>query len=103
MSEWTNPSLSRRACLSILVATAAWSATARAQASQSSFEQWVAAIATFRDQKTTEDGTTWTRGPIWTCVYRELRFGRIDDATRRPGHATQLVRSAELSERPAHP
>src|SRR5438132_13881959 len=45
MSEWTNPPLSRRACLSMLaVAAATWSATARAQASQSSFDQWVAAF-----------------------------------------------------------
>src|SRR6266436_6984546 len=45
MSEWTNPPLSRRACLSMLAAAAAtWSATARAQASKSSFDQWVAAF-----------------------------------------------------------
>ncbi|HEX8810323.1 MAG TPA: lytic murein transglycosylase [Xanthobacteraceae bacterium] len=45
MSEWTNPPLSRRACLSMLAAAAAtWSATARAQASTSSFDQWVAAF-----------------------------------------------------------
>src|SRR6266446_1378061 len=45
MSEWTNPPLSRRACLSMLaVAAATWSATARAQASKSSFDQWVAAF-----------------------------------------------------------
>src|SRR4030095_11797633 len=42
MSEW-NPPLSRRACLSMLTgAMAAWSA--RAQASQTSFDQWVAAF-----------------------------------------------------------
>src|SRR5260370_26001534 len=29
------------------------------------------------------------------CVYRKLRFGRIDDAVRRPWHATRCVRSAE--------
>src|SRR5262249_56141147 len=45
MSEWTNPPLSRRACLSMLAAAVAtWSATARAQASKSSFDQWVAAF-----------------------------------------------------------
>src|SRR6266404_1708801 len=45
MSEWTNLPLSRRACLSMLAAAAAtWSATARAQASKSSFDQWVAAF-----------------------------------------------------------
>src|SRR3989449_8381594 len=44
MSKW-NPPLSRRACLSMLTgAMAAWSTTARAQASQSSFDQWVAAF-----------------------------------------------------------
>src|SRR5262249_18602667 len=40
---------------------------------------------------------------VYTCVYRKLRFGRIGDVTRRPGRATQCVRSAELGERPAHP
>src|SRR5262247_3279879 len=45
MHEWTNPPLSRRACLSVLAAAAAtWSATARAQASKSSFDQWVGAF-----------------------------------------------------------
>src|ERR1700747_3892630 len=45
MSEWINPPLSRRACLSMLaVAMAASSATARAQASKSPFGQWVAAF-----------------------------------------------------------
>src|SRR2546423_13251149 len=44
MSKW-NPPLSRRACLSMLTgAMVAWSTTARAQASQSSFDQWVAAF-----------------------------------------------------------
>ena len=45
MSEWMNPPLSRRAYLSMLAAAvAAWSTTARAQASKASFEQWVAAF-----------------------------------------------------------
>src|SRR5262249_1408147 len=45
MSERTNPPLSRRACLSMLAAAmATWSATARAQASKSAFDQWVAAF-----------------------------------------------------------
>src|ERR671934_352141 len=45
MDERMNPSLSRRACLSGLAAAmAAWSATARAQASKTPFEQWVAAF-----------------------------------------------------------
>jgi lytic murein transglycosylase len=45
MSERMNPPLSRRACLSVLAAAmAAWSATARAQASKAPFEQWVAAF-----------------------------------------------------------
>src|SRR5262245_65904047 len=45
MSEWTNPPLSRRACLSMLAAAmATWSATARGQASKSSFDQWVGAF-----------------------------------------------------------
>src|ERR687888_1022636 len=44
MSE-CNLLLSRRACLSMITAAmAAWSATGRAQASQSSFDQWVAAF-----------------------------------------------------------
>src|SRR6266511_6247564 len=44
MSKW-NPPLSRRACLTMLTgAMAAWSTTARAQASQTSFDQWVAAF-----------------------------------------------------------
>src|SRR5213082_1444939 len=44
MRKW-NPPLSRRACLSMLTgAMVAWSTTARAQASQSSFDQWVAAF-----------------------------------------------------------
>src|SRR5262249_28867386 len=38
-----------------------------------------------------------------TCVYRKLRFGRIDDAVRRPWHATRCVRSAEPGGRLAHP
>src|SRR5919108_856322 len=44
MSE-CNLLLSRRACLSMITAAmAAWSAAGRAQASQSSFDQWVAAF-----------------------------------------------------------
>ena len=40
---------------------------------------------------------TWGAGQArCTYVYRKLRFGRIDDATRRPGHSTQCVKSAEL-------
>src|SRR5262245_47984271 len=27
----------------------------------------------------------------FSCVYRKLRFGRIDDATHRPRHPTQCV------------
>src|SRR5437764_14800579 len=45
MDERMNPPLSRRACLSSLAAAmVAWSATARAQASKTPFEQWVAAF-----------------------------------------------------------
>src|SRR5262245_63708337 len=45
MSERMSRPRSRRACLSGLAAAmAAWSATARAQASKTSFEQWVAAF-----------------------------------------------------------
>src|SRR5215813_5930805 len=45
MDERMNPPVSRRAYLSGLAAAmAAWSATARAQASKASFEQWVAAF-----------------------------------------------------------
>src|SRR5438552_5036585 len=45
MSERMNPPLSRRTCLAMLVVgMAAWSATARAQASKSPFDQWVAAF-----------------------------------------------------------
>src|SRR5262252_9294587 len=45
MNERMNPPLSRRACLSMLAAAmAAWSTTARAQASKTPFEQWVAAF-----------------------------------------------------------
>ena len=45
MSERMSPPLSRRACLSVMAAAmAAWSATARAQASKAPFEQWVAAF-----------------------------------------------------------
>src|SRR5436305_2048726 len=45
MSERMNPPLSRRSCLAVLaVAMAAWSATARTQASKSPFDQWVAAF-----------------------------------------------------------
>src|SRR5262245_63711679 len=42
---WMSPPLSRRACLvGLAAAMAAWSATARAQASKTPFEQWVAAF-----------------------------------------------------------
>src|SRR6476619_7047271 len=45
MNERMSLPLSRRACLSVLAAAmAAWSATARAQASKTSFDQWVAAF-----------------------------------------------------------
>src|SRR5258708_8796254 len=37
------------------------------------------------------------------CVYRKLRFGRIDDAVRRPWRATRCVRFAEPGGRPPHP
>jgi membrane-bound lytic murein transglycosylase B len=45
MNKRMSPPLSRRACLSGLAAAmAVWSATARAQASKTPFEQWVAAF-----------------------------------------------------------
>src|SRR5437879_7460880 len=45
MNKRVSPPLSRRACLSGLAAAmAVWSATARAQASKTPFEQWVAAF-----------------------------------------------------------
>ena len=45
MSERMSPPLSRRACLYVLAAAmVAWSARARAQASKTPFEQWVAAF-----------------------------------------------------------
>src|SRR5258708_38082244 len=37
------------------------------------------------------------------CVYRKLRFERIGDAGRRPGHAIRCVRCAEPGARRAHP
>jgi lytic murein transglycosylase len=44
MSEPTNLLLSRRACLPLFAALAAWGTSAKAQGSKSGFEQWVAAF-----------------------------------------------------------
>src|ERR1700751_4020312 len=45
MNKRMSPPLSRRACLcGLAAAMAGWSATARAQASKTPFEQWVAAF-----------------------------------------------------------
>src|SRR5262249_25642871 len=78
MSEWMNPSLSRRACLSMLGATvAAWSTTARAQASQASFEQWVAAFRARARARGIPDATyTWVMGNIKpdTAVFELDRY-----------------------------
>jgi hypothetical protein len=40
---------------------------------------------------------------VGTCVYGKLRFERIGDAGRRPGHAIRCVRCAEPGARRAHP
>lgn len=78
MSEWTNLPLSRRACLSMLAAAAAtWSATARAQASKSSFDQWVAAFRGRARARGISDATyTRVMGNIKpdTTVFELIRF-----------------------------
>src|SRR6266576_3929698 len=78
MSEWTNPPLSRRACLSMLaVAAATWSATARAQASKSSFDQWVATFRARARARGISDATyTRVMGSIRpdTAVFELNRF-----------------------------
>src|SRR5207249_5377197 len=78
MSERMNPPLSRRSCLAVLaVAMAAWSATARAQASKSPFDQWVAAFRARARARGISDATyTRVMGSIRpdTAVFELNRF-----------------------------
>src|SRR5947207_8098159 len=78
MSERMNPLLSRRTCLAMLaVGMAAWSATARAQASKSPFDQWVAAFRARARARGISDATyTRVMGSIRpdTAVFELYRF-----------------------------
>src|SRR5436189_3728931 len=78
MSERMNPPLSRRSCLAVLaVAMAAWSATARGQASKSPFDQLVAAFRARARARGISDATyTRVMGSIRpdTAVFELNRF-----------------------------